>query len=356
MYHGEFCLQLQKINIYNTGGHFHAHVDTPIGNPALFIGTCIVCLPHPHTGGALQVTHGGKDITFDFGVHSANPGIVQFAAMYGDCAHKVHRVMSGSRFVLVYSIQRTTQNGSRSQHALLSHFRTSLSNVTHSSIYQGSKDQLLQGLLSAMRDATGEDEEPLEYFGVFLSHLYTRTGLVKSGLKGSDLILYELLQAPMVPISLVAVKVHENYAVHDDDYGDYDNRKDFTVALLADCADTRLPEHTNVSGVPFLSPWAHAKVLVKSTETEPQNQGNWVEPGNVDRLYVKAAMIIGPITTEEEEWDEEEEEEQERKENDPPSIIDLISSNDEDDDQSPIKEDINEPTTKRQCIQSATLS
>ena len=99
------------------------------------------------------------------------------------------------------------------------------------------------------------------------------------------------------------------------------------------------------------------KVLLKSTETEPQNQGNWVEPGNVDRLYVKAAMIIGPITTtEEEEWDEEEEEEQERKENNPPSIIDLISSNDEDDDQSPIKEDINERTTKRQCIQSATLS
>jgi hypothetical protein len=66
-------------------------------------------------------------------------------------------------------------------------------------------------------------------------------------------------------------------------------------------------------------------------------------------------MIIGPITTEAAEWDEDEEE-QERKENDLPSIIDSISSNNEGGDPSPIREHINGPTSKRQCIQSATLS
>lgn len=347
MYKGEFTLQLQKLNVYNTGGHFHSHVDTPTGDPALFVGTCVVCLPHPHTGGALKVTQGDKDITFDFGAHSANNSMIQFTAMYGDCAHEVQEVLSGSRLVLIYSILCATNSLSKSQQAAISQFRGSLINVRHSSIYQGSKAQLLQRLLSAMRDATVEDGEPMEYFGVFLSHLYTRTGLVASGLKGSDLVLFDLLQSCMLPVSLVAVKVHENYAVQDDyGYDDGDDTKDFTVALLADCADTRLPVHVNVSGVPFFSPWAHDKVLLKSTETEPKNQGNWVEAGNVERLYVKAAMIIGPIATDEEEEDEEEEEEME---NDPPAVIDLTLSNDEDHVQPTMRGVDDEPVSKRQC-------
>jgi hypothetical protein len=340
MYKGEFTLQLQKLHVYNTGGHFHSHVNTPTGDPALFVGTCVVCLPHSHTGGALKVTHGDKDITFDFGAHSANKSVIQFAAMYGDCAHEVQKVLSGSRLVLIYSLLSTTKTWLKPQQTSISQFRSSLTNVRHSSIYQRSKAQLLQRLSSAMRVARGEYDEPMEYFGVFLAHLYTRTGLVASGLKGCDLVLFDLLQICMVPVSLVAVKVHENYAVLDDN--DYDDdMTDFTVALLANCADTRLPVHVDVTGVPFFSPWAHDKVLLKSIEIEPKHQGNWVEAGNVERLYVKAAMIIGPIAT------DEEEEEEEEMENGPPAVIYFISRND--DVQPSMRGVDDEPASKRQC-------
>jgi len=317
MYQGNFLLQLQKLNIYNTGGHFDSHVDTPTGDPAHFVGTCVVCLPHQHTGGALKVSHSGKEIVFDFGTHSTNKSIIQFAAMYGDCAHEVQTVTSGSRIVLTYAIVRTDTGILRSQQTAMLQFRKSLINLTRSTIYEGSKIQLSQRLLSAMRDATDDDEEPLDYFGVFLSHLYTRTGLVANGLKGSDLLLFELLQNNRVPVSLVGVKVHEDYPVTDDDYGDVNNGdKNFNVALLADCADTRLPEHMHISGVPFFSPWKHEQVLLKSTSTEPTNQGNWVEAGSVERLYVKAAMIIGPVIRGEEEDDDDNEAEDEEEETD----------------------------------------
>lgn len=41
------------MNIYQKGGFFKSHVDTPKGGN--MIGSLVICLPCPHKGGALEV-------------------------------------------------------------------------------------------------------------------------------------------------------------------------------------------------------------------------------------------------------------------------------------------------------------
>ncbi len=81
------------------------------------------------------------------------------------------------------------------------------------------------------------------------------------------------------------LKVHESYLVYDEDYRNKNVTHDIhycPIAPQANCADTQLPDHTNVFSCPSLA----------DAEIEPQNQGK-------DLLHVKAAIFI-PVTT----WEE----------------------------------------------------
>jgi len=62
----------QKVNIYEAGGFFVDHVDTPV-DPRHMVGTLVVCLPCVHTGGALVVKHNEGDVRFDFAGESGAP-------------------------------------------------------------------------------------------------------------------------------------------------------------------------------------------------------------------------------------------------------------------------------------------
>ena len=46
-----------KVNVYGPGGFFKQHKDTPY-DPQGMIGSVVICLPSPHKGGELKVTHG----------------------------------------------------------------------------------------------------------------------------------------------------------------------------------------------------------------------------------------------------------------------------------------------------------
>ena len=44
-----------QLNVYCEGDFFKSHIDTPHGTDML--GTLVLCLPSPHTGGALTIKH-----------------------------------------------------------------------------------------------------------------------------------------------------------------------------------------------------------------------------------------------------------------------------------------------------------
>ena len=56
--------ELYKLNIYNSGGFFKAHVDTPKSEQ--MFGSFVVCLPTQFSGGELVLRHHGCTVKFDW--------------------------------------------------------------------------------------------------------------------------------------------------------------------------------------------------------------------------------------------------------------------------------------------------
>ncbi|KAH9209223.1 hypothetical protein DL95DRAFT_428313 [Leptodontidium sp. 2 PMI_412] len=106
--HRGVMAELYKLNVYSgPSGKFRAHVDTPRG--ATQFGSLVVCLPHPHEGGHLRVTHAGHSKHFDWS--NAKATTIQWAAFYSDCEHEVLEVTSGHRVTLTYNLYVTESVG-----------------------------------------------------------------------------------------------------------------------------------------------------------------------------------------------------------------------------------------------------
>ncbi|KAI9326008.1 hypothetical protein BDR26DRAFT_151354 [Obelidium mucronatum] len=99
---------LHKLNVYGPEGFFKAHVDTPISKD--MFGSLVVCLPVAFEGGILSVSKGGNNNTgkaFDWGTSVQNESgihLIQWAAFFSDCPHKISPVVSGTRVTLTYNL------------------------------------------------------------------------------------------------------------------------------------------------------------------------------------------------------------------------------------------------------------
>lgn len=100
--------ELHSLNVYERGGHFVAHKDTP-RDPSV-VGTLVVCLPLEFGGGALIVERESR-ATFDWAwrsyVHdAADDNRIRWAAFFGDVDHRIEPVTSGCRVTLTYELRR----------------------------------------------------------------------------------------------------------------------------------------------------------------------------------------------------------------------------------------------------------
>ena len=75
-------------------------MDTP--QSVTHFGTLVVCLPHPHQGGQLRVSHKGGETVWDWSNENAES--IKWAAFYSDCEHEVLEVQSGHRVTLTYNL------------------------------------------------------------------------------------------------------------------------------------------------------------------------------------------------------------------------------------------------------------
>ncbi len=156
----------------------------------------------------------------------------------------------------------------------------------------------LEKLYVSLKQCT-RSENPC--IGLFLSHSYTNTGLASANLKGSDKLVYDFLVEKGVPISLVSVVSSQKWERYDHEYDDEPDEKsitisDFPVRLLPGFADTRLDVHKNLpKDLPFLKGYYSPKLLVRDKDIPCHHTGNYYDPHSVDKVYIKAAMIIGPF-------------------------------------------------------------
>lgn len=95
---------LVDVLVYNPGGKFARHRDTPYTRD--LVGTLIVGLPIAHTGGDFIVDDGGGQTAYQWGA-PIDERTVRWLALYSDVDHEVSEVTSGARVALVYALNTT---------------------------------------------------------------------------------------------------------------------------------------------------------------------------------------------------------------------------------------------------------
>ncbi len=122
--------KLHKINIYEKGGFFADHKDTP--RSETHFGSLVLLLPIYHQGGELSVDHAGVSKRFDWArsardftpssyvpygpdraerlaaqlaAHTPS-ATLRYAAFFGDATHRVAAVQAGARVTLAYELYR----------------------------------------------------------------------------------------------------------------------------------------------------------------------------------------------------------------------------------------------------------
>jgi predicted 2-oxoglutarate/Fe(II)-dependent dioxygenase YbiX len=202
-------LRPYKLVIYQPGGHFRKHRDAVRGEG--HIGTLVVILNSPYTGGELEVTAEGHTHVFT--------GPFRWVAMYGDDMHKINPVTSGTRVSLIYDIcatgspQTTVTEQTTGQSLTASEDANSQDGAGDSDSVSSSdeshlftKDELFGGgeLDDDVRGVTAKGRAKLHtalnnylktYNNVIicLLHLYPACQAVPGFLKGGDAVLYDLL-------------------------------------------------------------------------------------------------------------------------------------------------------------------
>jgi hypothetical protein len=165
---GRVDAELYKLLIYETGSFFAPHRDTE--KVAGMFGTLIVCLPSPHEGGTLIVTHNGESKEIEFG-GAGGEYKLQYVAFYADCWHEIKPVTDGYRVCLVYNLalaQRKHQPGAPRP---------------------GDKVEAVAQLLAQLFADTSRQKLAMP-----LKHKYTEAGLSFDMLKGADRVAVDVLR------------------------------------------------------------------------------------------------------------------------------------------------------------------
>ena len=122
---GSITAKLHKINVYEKGGFFADHRDTP--RSETHFGSLVLLLPCAHGGGCLSVDHAGESRRLDW-ANSADfapryaysyqsdyqarlaahtpSATLRWAAFFGDATHRVSPVTDGARVTVAYELYR----------------------------------------------------------------------------------------------------------------------------------------------------------------------------------------------------------------------------------------------------------
>ena len=72
-------------------------------------GTLIMTLPSTYRGGALRISHAGREVTVE--TNADDPSELSYAAFYADCEHEVLPREEGNRVCLIYNLIQKHSKG-----------------------------------------------------------------------------------------------------------------------------------------------------------------------------------------------------------------------------------------------------
>lgn len=301
------CLKRNKLGIYGKDGFFKSHVDTPSHDN--MIGTLIVCLPSPHKGGELVISHDGHKHVFDFSKLSNDSSVFQWAAFYGDCIHEVRPVAEGFRLTITYSIlceERSLKQAyfSPQKREVEEHFEISAKCELRS---LAKVDCALDNLPDRLGSTTPDE------VGFLLKHKYTFPGLQPNMLKGEDKSLFDYLtdkgwkcqlkttlsrfMTTLVPVfpETENEETHEIY-----EFAPFSESGSLLVPEWSDRFSTRRNRNLYRDlrkwrvGIPFIEIYRKPdeSKLVRNNEGHSSWVGNEVHNVDVDKIYLNSALIV----------------------------------------------------------------
>ena len=179
-----------KLVIYPEGGHFDEHRDSVRGSN--HVGTVVLILPSEFTGGEFVVHHRGQEVSI------SEP--FEFIALYGDCLHRVNKVLSGTRVCLLFDLYLKgvwpEESYKQDSHARFQH---------------AGLERSVCDVQSRMRLVSALDKELEKYDDVVicLTHLYPLGQANPACLKGFDAELCAVIQdAAKYDVSIVPIAVN----------------------------------------------------------------------------------------------------------------------------------------------------
>ena len=104
---GQITAELYAVNVYESGGHFAPHKDTPRGQD--MFGTLVVCLPSQFSRGEFVLTHCGMVQRYDWGEQISKQKVenqLHWVAFFGDVDHQIEKVLNGARVTVTYLLRR----------------------------------------------------------------------------------------------------------------------------------------------------------------------------------------------------------------------------------------------------------
>jgi hypothetical protein len=176
------------------------------------IGTVVVTLNSEFTGAELEITHAGKTETV--------PGSYSWVAMYSDCVYKINPVTSGTRRSLIYHIypvEKAQDDQPVKKRTRVEYWAYSGGESAGSSEDEYTDDEdhepltfwnhsmydpasildvsrLRGGDVPAIHAALNKELARYDSLVICLQHMYPACQAVPDGIKGTDAVLYGLLQ------------------------------------------------------------------------------------------------------------------------------------------------------------------
>lgn len=279
--HKEISIVLNKMVIYERGGHFSRHVDTPA--PGV-IGTLVM---------VLENEHGGGDLILETSDGLVRIGSGFWGAFYSSIPHYVEEVKSGHRVALTFYIKDGVDDADV--------FTCKDDGDDEESAEEDAVDGDADKKADADEPESAEEEkatvEPsplgsmVAPFGVLLQEQYSITEVTP---KGRDAILVSTLQSRFkVTLTHVVRSYHEIYDSEEEVDDVSDEIYEFNEAIYQDVitgtksavADTR-------RDLPFYILGDDGPEVYHRSEPSIEYTGNECQEGVLNNVYLCMAAIV----------------------------------------------------------------
>ncbi|KAH8781757.1 hypothetical protein F5882DRAFT_500081 [Hyaloscypha sp. PMI_1271] len=90
------------------------YITRAVSPPKSEFGKLVICLPHSHEGGKLEILRSSRSTIFDWSDSSSDArkkNNIKWAAFIGDCEFRIHPIREGQQFNLVYTLSLTKSIG-----------------------------------------------------------------------------------------------------------------------------------------------------------------------------------------------------------------------------------------------------